>query len=592
LPWEFMTVNVFDFFSEKCEFLLKNRKDIEDLNEYLKTKTGLKNFFRSFDDLNKFQKFINAEKELAEKSRDLGDFQTPIQLTDRICKHLSDMNIDPYILIEPTCGIGNFIISALDHFPSLKHIYCIEIQEDHEWRFKLNLMQKSLEKNIKTEISFNRDNIFAHQYSRRLIQLLRKYPGRVLILGNPPWVTNTELSLLNSNNLPSKSNIKKHRGIEAITGKGNFDIAEGIIIQMIKAFSKYKGTLAMLCKTTVIKNLVKDMNKLSLNLSNLEAFQIETKKEFGINADAALFFANLGHDREEFCSYSSLDEPEQSYNTFGWVDNNFVSDIEAYKKYKFLDGESNLIWRQGVKHDATKIMVLKENKMGLLTNGLDEIIDIEDTLLYPFLKSSDLKGGIIKTSNKMIIITQTSLKDDTTKISKKFPKLWNYLLTHGERLDRRKSVIYEKRPRFSIFGIGDYAFSPYKVAISGFYKKPRFSLIFPINEKPVMLDDTCYYLSFNSLKEALIAWTLFSTPEIKNFLKSIVFLDSKRPYTKEKLMRIDLSKLVNSYSFKETKTFFDNNLKQFLDHEITSEDFMVFKKKLNEETDSLLRYVK
>ena len=33
-------------------------------------------------------------------------------------------------------------------------------------------------------------------------------------------------------------------------------------------------------------------------------------------------------------------------------------------------------------------------------------------------------------------------------------------------LDNRKSSIYNKRPRFSIFGIGDYSFSKWKVAIS------------------------------------------------------------------------------------------------------------------------------
>ena len=479
----------------------------------------------------------------------------------------------------------------MDYFPSLKYIYCIEIQEQYEWHFKLNLLRKSFKKQIQTEISFNRANIFSHQFSNRLVQLLRKFSGRFLILGNPPWVTNTELSLLNSNNLPSKSNLKKHRGIEAITGKGNFDIAEYIIIQMFKNFSKYKGKFAMLCKNSAIKNLVKYVDKFNFKLSTLKAFQIDSKKEFNIHAEAALFLTDMGYNRQKICSYSSLYEPEQLYNTFGWVDNKFVSDIGIYKNYRFLDGNSELIWRQGVKHDATKIMVLKEMTQGRFINGLDEIVDIEESPLYPFLKSSDLKGGVIKKSEKNIIITQTSLKDDTNKLSKKYPKLWKYLLIHRENLDNRKSIIYRKRPRFSIFGIGDYAFKPYKVAISGFYKKPKFSLIFPINEKSVMLDDTCYYLSFNSLKEAIIVWILFNTPEIINFLKSIVFLDSKRPYTKEKLMRINISKILDIYSFQEISTFFENNLRIYLDYKIMENDFLAFKNKLSKKTNSLLHFI-
>jgi len=38
---------------------------------------------------------------------------------------------------------------------------------------------------------------------------------------NPPWVTNSQLSALNSNNLPAKSNFKQAKGIDAITGKQN-----------------------------------------------------------------------------------------------------------------------------------------------------------------------------------------------------------------------------------------------------------------------------------------------------------------------------------------------------------------------------------
>ena len=50
--------------------------------------------------------------------------------------------------------------------------------------------------------------------------------GDILIVGNPPWVTSSELSILNSQNLPLKSNFQNRRGIEAITGSGNFDISD------------------------------------------------------------------------------------------------------------------------------------------------------------------------------------------------------------------------------------------------------------------------------------------------------------------------------------------------------------------------------
>ena len=373
-----------------------------------------------------------------------------------------------------------------------------------------------------------------------------------MIIGNPPWITCSELSTLNSKNIPRKANIKNHKGIAAITGKGNFDIAENIILRVVEQFHHKDGKIAMLCKSSVIKNIVRDFCNLKLKISNARAILINAKREFNINAEAALFVADLNSHGEKFCSVSSLDAPNRQLRKFGWYHSKFVSDIELYKETAYIDGNSPFEWRQGVKHDAEKIMVLRITKDGLL-NGLQEYVDVEEELLYPIVKGSELikKPVIRDTIDKRIIITQSLPQEDTTYIKVKYPKLWNYLVSHSQYLDRRKSIIYKRRPRFSIFGIGDYSFKPYKVAISGLYKEPRFSLIFPVDNKPVMLDDTCYYLSFESLNNAFFTWVLLNRNEVRRFLSSIVFLDSKRPYTKEILMRIDLFKLANASSIED-----------------------------------------
>jgi hypothetical protein len=98
---------------------------------------------------------------------------------------------------------------------------------------------------------------------------------------------------------------------------------------------------------------------------------------------------------------------------------------------------------------------------------------------------------------------------------------------------------------FSIFGIGDYSFKPYKVAIAGMYKTTTFSLVKPNNNKPVMLDDTCYFIGFETLIEAEITRILLNKEMTQNFIQSIAFKDAKRMITKELLMRIDLNEIIN-----------------------------------------------
>src|SRR6185369_1740835 len=138
--------------------------------------------------------------------------------------------------------------------------------------------------------------------------------------------------------------------------------------------------------------------------------------------------------------------------------------------------------------------------------------------------------------------------EDTTWLKQANPRLWKYLSAHADALDARRSVIYNDKPPFSIFGVGDYSFKPYKVAMSGFYKSSHFSLLPPADGKPVMLDDTCYLLGFDSLGQAAVALGLLNSQPVQDFLKSIVFPDAKRPYTKDVLMRIDLRKVASLVS--------------------------------------------
>lgn len=120
--------------------------------------------------------------------------------------------------------------------------------------------------------------------------------------------------------------------------------------------------------------------------------------------------------------------------------------------------------------------------------------------------------------------------------------------------EKRKSSIYKDKPAFSIFGIGDYAFFPYKVAISGLYKTSKFTLVLPQNGKPMMLDDTCYFLGFSNYAAAVFTLALLNAPLVQTFMQSIVFWDSKRAISKDVLLRLDLSKIAKAFDFNNIKS--------------------------------------
>ncbi|MBS0309093.1 MAG: hypothetical protein JSS58_08995 [Proteobacteria bacterium] len=169
-------------------------------------------------------------------------------------------------------------------------------------------------------------------------------------------------------------------------------------------------------------------------------------------------------------------------------------------------------------------------------------MDIEQDYLFPLLKGSDIGSGK-PWREKFVIVTQKFVGERTEFIRQRSPKTWAYLEAHHEILDSRGSTIYKKNPRFSIFGVGDYAFRPWRIAICSLYKSIRFRLVGPIEGKPVMFDDTVYYLSFESEQEAKSTLALLSSEPAMRLLSSLIFWDEKRPIKTSLLNVVDWSKI-------------------------------------------------
>ena len=238
--------------------------------------------------------------------------------------------------------------------------------------------------------------------------------------------------------------------------------------------------------------------------------------------------------------------------TFGWYKEKFVYSVKDYDESSIVEGKSTFIWRSGVKHDCSKVMEL-DSVNGHFENSLGEKVNLESDLVYGLLKSSDLKEDKTNSFRKLTIITQRKVGQETKYIKDSYPLIYDYLNSHKDFFDKRKSSIYQDKPSFSIFGIGGYSFAPYKVAISGLYKSTHFTLVCPKDNKPVMLDDTCYFIGFDKLKLAEIAHYLLNSDLIQKFLKSIIFSDSKRSVNKDTLMRIDLQTAFEKAEFEKAK---------------------------------------
>ena len=463
--------------------------------------------------------------------REYGDYQTPADFAEKVCVYLKEVRrIQPSAVVEPTCGVGGFLKSSLIF--QAGEYYGIEINPEY-----CEVCRNSIQDD---RVHIINADFFAFS-SKSLVKDQRQ----ILVIGNPPWVTNSTLSALGSDNLPVKENFKGLRGIDAITGSSNFDICEYIIMQLA---SEYRGTnavICMLCKTSVAREVFKELKRNRIGFSSCDILEFDAAKVFGINASACVLVIELSEKpvSSDYCNVYDFERPETIKSRFGFSEGQFYSKLD--RETESFDGKCPLKWRQGVKHDCSRVMELTLRN-GALWNGNGETVQIEDDLLFPLVKSSMFKSPVIHSFSKFVIVTQKKVREETGHLEREVPKTWDYLKRNQELFESRKSSIYRGAPLFSMFGVGSYSYSKYKVGVSGFYKQPLFSVLYSDDGKPVMTDDTSYFICFDSYDSAYIAMLLLNSDKVQDFLASIAFLDAKRPYTKSVLERIDFDRIVDS----------------------------------------------
>ncbi|MGI5870020.1 MAG: SAM-dependent methyltransferase [Kiritimatiellia bacterium] len=469
---------------------------------------------------------------------EFGDFQTPLNLARKVGEFLRDSGVTADVVVEPTCGRGSFIHAAIRAFPDAKAVYGFDINSAYVYEARQGLGCDEAQK-----VHLECRNFFHVDWE----QFFADKNGRILVIGNPPWVTNSALGALGSNNLPEKTNFQRHSGFAAKTGKANFDISEWMLIRLLEALHRRTGCVAMLCKTTTARKLLRHAWVSCLNIGRASLHLIDAQKHFQASVDACLLIVHTGiAEASATASVHPRLSFEERMTTFGLVGNELVADIDEYRRLRDIDGISCYTWRSGVKHDAAAVMEFKQDDEHF-TNGRGEKHQLETTYLFPLLKSSDVANGRT-TPDRYVLVTQRRPSDDTEEIQRVAPKTWAYLTAHANILDKRGSIIYKKRPRFSVFGIGDYTFAPWKVAVSGLYKNCRFEVVGQKHGKPIVLDDTCYFISCSSLEEADFVCELLNSDVCQRFLKSLVFFDAKRPVTIDALNRIDLKKVAEHVS--------------------------------------------
>ncbi|MBF4163428.1 class I SAM-dependent methyltransferase [Nocardioides sp. CBS4Y-1] len=456
---------------------------------------------------------------------EFGDFQTPLPLATQ-CLRVLGLPDDARVL-EPTCGRGAFLEAAAALSPASERLglerHPAYVEEASRWG-------EVREANV-FEVAFG--------------DLPWRTQGPLVVVGNPPWVTSAALARLGSDNLPVKSNRRGARGIDALLGSSNFDVCEYVIEKILTEHRGEPMSLGMLCKTQVARNLLAYAAASGLPVTDSAVYRVDSTRWFGANVDACWLVMRLDPGATPRYVTSVWDDVFAPHATpsrrFGVVDGLLVADVDRYSSVREGDGICPYEWRSGLKHDAAAVFELVAASGPTTRDG--RVLEVESEYLLPLLKSTDVFRGRHRELSRWVIVPQRTFGEETASLEQRAPRLWAYLLSHARVLDARRSSIYRNRPRFTVFGHGEYTYAPYKVAVSGLHEQPVFRLVAPLADRPVVLDDTCYFLPFSDPTEAALVTAALNSKGCRDLIESLVFWDAKRPITKRLLSRLDLRRL-------------------------------------------------
>lgn len=495
--------------------------------------------------------------------RRLGEYYTPSGVAELSVAELDVGDHGSETFLDPGCGSGVFLAACIDaKLDALGDEYAtdelVEIITDTVYGIDLNpVAVKSaklryllalgpvLEDSDITRIElpvFLTDSLGLTRDDRI------RFGGERLdlcvdhLVGNPPWITwgtlPESVRAAWRERYVEALNLLPHRGVETRLGHANDDVSVPFVWVCIHRYLASEGQASFVLKRGITKGpagrLLRTQRVDSRPVAVRHIHDFNGLRPFGdeVAVDAAVYTLEADTDpsfpiavdswraaggQPSFTAAEAMRETLAHKRT-GVVpvgDDPASSWVRKDAENRAL-GECEHDIRHGVKDDATAVYSIDREQ-------LDEL---DDDHVYPYIDSKHVvKYGLFGHDLRLVPMRKAN-EDNEAELRGTCPRTYEYLASNRQALEDRASSWLEQGPFYTVFGLGEYTWSTYKIVWCRLGFKPEFAVVSTVDdedvgEKPVVPGDHFMFISTDDEYEAHFLCGLLNSSVYRKSMESV-----------------------------------------------------------------------
>ena len=398
------------------------------------------------------------------------------------------------------------------------------------------------------------------------------------IVGNPPWIKWDFLSKEYKKRLGHLYldiyKLFSHTGMKAGMGYAHDDVSVVFMYVATDKYLKQKGRLGFVMKQTLYKSVAgNEFRKFGIEKQNMKTNPLKVIKvndmlkmwpfRMSAQAETSTLIIEKGSKTKypvpyfmwlpkKGKIYESDDLLTVKKNTTIQCKNAYPHDPKNLKDVWILCDENNVppkyssttnhyTPRHGIVNDLNavffvKILALENGLLRIRNNSTNRAKKkvqqvekiIEKDLIYPFLKPRNIKKWHIDGYLYGLIPQEKNGENNESKLRIDYPKTYQYLAKFKSTLIQRSSKWFKMEgfPFYSIFGIGEYSFKPFKIVWSCMGYDPTFTVVSKTDDKflgnkLIMPDNTIGSISVDNKQEAHFICSILNSKKIEKSLESL-----------------------------------------------------------------------